>query len=88
MASILPPLRHLYFDPVVLAYLGSDDVAANCLSPVFTDLRRGQCDLISTLVSPNIFAVEACGLRLYIVYAPDRTEAEITGYTFLPEVSL
>ena len=83
----MPPLRNLYFDPVVLSYLGSNDFAARCLAPVFADLRRGRCEVIPTYVSTNIFAVNACGLRLWVVYSPDRTEADITGYTLIAEVT-
>jgi hypothetical protein len=80
---VLPPLRHLYFDPVVLAYLGENPSSAPCLTAFFDELRQGRADVISTKVSANIFAAEACGLRLYVVFSPDRFVAEITGYAYL-----
>ena len=82
----MPALRHLYFDPVVLAYLGNNASAARCLAPVFEDLRRGRCHVIPTYVSNSIFAVEACGLRLWVVYSPDRAVADVTGYMLIAEV--
>ncbi len=80
-SSSMPPLRNLYFDPVVLSLLGNDALVARCLAPVFDELRQNRCDIIPTYVSTSIFALDACGLRLWVVYSPDRTEAEITGYT-------